>query len=77
MMEIREVHNNDPIVKEVRLMQVSVILDSLAFLTGTKEDVIINMFKEVLDKEMEGWNKEVRVIEGDEILNSLFNEKNS
>lgn len=77
MMEISAVHNNDPLVKEVRLMQCTCILESVSVLSNLPELEILSRFKMILDKEQSSWNKEVRVLDGEDILNDIFNEKDN
>ena len=77
MMEIDAVHNNDPLVKEVRMMQCSLILESLSVLSKLSEVEILSRFKMILDKEQHSWSKQIRILDGEDILNVILNEKDN
>lgn len=76
-MEVTEVHNNDPVVREVRMLQTASVLESLSIISGIDADNILDRFEKILREQHTSWNKEVRTIIGENILNNIFNEEDN
>lgn len=76
-MEIEEIFDGNKMIQEARQKQVFFLLRSLSILSSIPIDEIHNRFLAMLDECVRDFRKSSRVYDGEDIINQIFNEKES
>jgi len=72
-MEVDEVHDGNPLVKKVRMSQISVMLGCITELSNFNKEQVIESFNSIFKECVSDFSREKRVSDGDDLLNKILN----
>lgn len=76
-MEVDEIFNGNEEFREIRQKQIFLILNSLSILSGITLDDAHKKFSIKYNEDVRDFRKSSRVYDGEDIINQIFNEKES